>query len=146
MLSYPVNLEAAEEGGFVVSFPDLPEAHTQGEDRDEALLQAADALETALSFYVEDGRDLPRASAPQGGQPVVSPSALGGMKLAVYHAMRQQGVRKAELARRLNWRLPQVERMLDLNQGVKFERLETALAALGKAVDIKVRNATEQAA
>ena len=53
MLDYPVILEAQSEGGFVVTFPDVPEAITQGEDEDEALLYAVDALETALSFYVE---------------------------------------------------------------------------------------------
>ena len=63
-LNYPAYLAAAKEGGFVISFPDVPEAHTQGEDKAEALLRAADALETALSFYTDAGRDLPRASKP----------------------------------------------------------------------------------
>lgn len=57
MLDYPVILEAQPEGGFVVTFPDVPEAITRGED--EALLYAVDALETALSFYVDDRKPLP---------------------------------------------------------------------------------------
>ena len=52
-LDYPVHLEAAEEGGFIVTFPDVPEAITQGEDEDEALMRAVDALETAFSFYID---------------------------------------------------------------------------------------------
>jgi len=40
-LSYPVDLEVAEEGGYGVSFPDVPEATTQGDDEGEALLDAA---------------------------------------------------------------------------------------------------------
>ena len=32
MFEYPVLLTPAEEGGFVVTFPDVPEAITQGED------------------------------------------------------------------------------------------------------------------
>ena len=58
MFDYPVVLEPQPEGGFVVTFPDVPEAITQGEDEDEALLYAIDALETALSMFVETRRPL----------------------------------------------------------------------------------------
>lgn len=70
MLDYPVVLEAQPEGGFVVRFPDIPEAITQGDDEDEALLYAVDALETALEIYVEERRPLPVPS-PAEGRPVV---------------------------------------------------------------------------
>ena len=72
MLDYPVTLEAQPEGGFVVTFADIPEAITQGEDEDEALLNAVDALETALEIYVEQRRPLPMPS-PALGRPVVRP-------------------------------------------------------------------------
>jgi predicted RNase H-like HicB family nuclease len=52
MFDYPVVLSAQAEGGFVATFPDVPEAITQGEDRDEVLLYAVDALKVALSFYI----------------------------------------------------------------------------------------------
>ena len=81
-LDYPVHLETAEEGSFIVTFPDVPEAITQGEDEDEALLRAVNALETALSFYINDRRPLPIPSAA-AGRPVVRPFAL---------EMRQAGV------------------------------------------------------
>ena len=48
-LAYPVVLEAAADGGFVVSFPDVPEAHTQGADKDEALARAIDACPSRKS-------------------------------------------------------------------------------------------------
>ena len=71
MFDYPVNLEPQPNGGFVVTFPDIPEAITQGEDREEALLYAVDALETALSFYVDSRRALPVPSKAKRGQLVV---------------------------------------------------------------------------
>jgi hypothetical protein len=37
-------------------------------------------------------------------------SALGMAKTALYDGMREQGVGRAELARRLRWHLPQVNR------------------------------------
>lgn len=94
-LDYPVRLASAEEGGYVVTFPDVPEAITQGEDRDEALRRAVDALETALEFYTDDGRDLPRASKPRRGQRTVRPGAQVCIKLAIYQTMRDEGVRKS---------------------------------------------------
>jgi antitoxin HicB len=74
-MHYPVNIEPTDSG-FFVSFPDVPEALTQGETNEEALTMAADALETALEFYFEDERRVPLPSKPKPGQPVVklSPS------------------------------------------------------------------------
>ena len=106
MLDFPVVLSAQPEGGFVVTFPDVPEAITQGEDEEEALLYAVDALETALSFYVDARKNLPLASRPKRGQRTVRPSALEGAKLGVYQAMTEQGIKKAELARRLGCTCP----------------------------------------
>ena len=134
-LDYPVHLEAAEEGGFVVTFPDVPEAITQGEDEDEALLQAVDALETALSFYIDDRRPLPTPSAA-AGRPIVRPSALESAKLALYAEMNTQGIRKSELARRLGWRPPQVDRLFDLRHASRFDQIEAAARALGRRVNV----------
>jgi antitoxin HicB len=100
-LNYPVRLEPAEEGGFVVSFPDVPEAYTQGDDEAEALLRAANALETALAFYTDAGRDLPKAGKPKRGQRTVRPSVQACIKLSSYQTMRDEGVRKAQFARHL---------------------------------------------
>jgi antitoxin HicB len=137
-LNYPVNLQPAEEGGFVVTFPDVPEAITQGEDMDEALMRAVDALETALSFYTGEGRGLPKASRAKRRQRVVRPSALAGIKLAIYQTMRDQGVRKSELARRLGWHLPQVDRLLDLDHASRLDQAEAALSSLGHTLEISV--------
>jgi antitoxin HicB len=134
-LNYPVHLKAAEEGGFVVTFPQVPEAITQGDDEGEALANAVDALETALSFYIDAGRDLPKAGK---GKRTVRPSALGCIKLAIYHSMREQGVKKSELARRLGWHMPQVDRLLDLTHSSRLDQVEAALASLGRTLEVKV--------
>lgn len=135
-LNYPVHLEPAEEGGFVVTFPDVPEAITQGEDEGEALLRAVDALETALSFYTDDGANLPKASKPKGNQYTVRPSAQACISLSIYQTMRDQGVRKSELARRLGWHMPQVDRLLDMNHASRLDQVEVALAALGQRLEV----------
>jgi antitoxin HicB len=140
---YPLHLEPAAEGGFVVTFPDVPEAITQGDDAPTALLHAAAALETALEFYTDEGRDLPSASKASRGQATVRPRVQACIKLAIYQTMRDQGVRKSELARRLGWHLPQVDRLLDLHHASRLDQAETALAALGRrlVVDLWPANA-----
>ncbi len=134
---YPVKLEQ-DDGSVLVTFPDVPEAVTFGADEDEALLQAVDALETALSFYVEARKPLPMPGKPARGQKTVQPSPLECAKLGVYQAMMEQGIKKAELARRLGWHMPQVDRLFDLRHASKFEQIEAAAVALGKHLRVSV--------
>jgi len=137
VLDYPVTL-TPDEGTVLVTFPDVPEAITFGADEDEALLQAVDALETALSFYVEARKPLPVASKPKRGQRTVRPSALEGAKLGVYQAMMEQGIKKAELARRLGWHMPQVDRLFDLRHASRLDQIEAAARALGRHLDVRI--------
>lgn len=58
-------------------------------------------------------------------------SALGMAKTALYEAMREQRVGRAQLARRLRWHLPQVARVPDLRHASRMEQVEAALAAPG---------------
>jgi antitoxin HicB len=59
MLQYPVSFERDSNGTVLVSFPDIPEAHTYGVDTGDALARAPDALETALAVYMDLRRDIP---------------------------------------------------------------------------------------
>ena len=122
----------------LVTFADVPEALTFGADDDEALLQAVDALETALSLYVEARRPLPVASKPKRGQRTVRPSALDGAKLGVYQAMTEQGIKKAELARRLGWHMPQVDRLFDLRHASRLDQIDAAARVLGRRLEVRV--------
>ncbi len=141
MIKYPVRLEPDTNETVLVSFPDIPEAHTFGEDDEEALVRAVDALKSALMMYIEERKDIPRPSRiSRRGKWVVLP-ALTEAKVSLYQAMRQAGVRKAELARRLRWHMPQVDRLLDLRHASRLDQLEAAFAALDKRLSIEVVNA-----
>lgn len=137
MFDYPVIL-TPDGDTVLVTFVDVPEALTFGADEDEALLQAVDALETALSFYVEARKALPAASKPKRGQRTVRPSALEGAKLGVYQAMTEQGIKKAELARRLGWHMPQVDRLFDLKHASRLDQIEAAARVLGRQLEVRV--------
>ena len=143
MLRYPVILERDTNGTTRVEFPDVPEANTFGEDAAEALIHAVDALESALSLYVEDRRDIPKPSPVKSrGKAVILP-ALTEAKLALYSAMRANRVGKAELARRLNWHPPQVDRLLDLLHASRLDQLEAAFRVLGKRLCVVVQEAAQ---
>ena len=137
MFDYPVTL-TSDDGTVLVTFADVPEAITFGADEDEALLNAVDALETGLSFYVDARKSLPAVSQPAPGQKTVRPSALECAKLGVYQAMTEQGIKKAELARRLGWHMPQVDRLFDLRHASKLDQIEAAATVLGRHIEVRV--------
>ena len=140
MLRYPVRLERDTNGTILAGFPDVAEAHTFGEDRDQALARAVDALETAFMGYMEDRRAIPGPSSFKRGPSVALP-ALTEAKLALYSAMRAGRIGKAELARRLNCHLPQVDRLLNLRHGSRLDQLEAAFRALGKELSLQILDA-----
>jgi antitoxin HicB len=139
--SYPVTLTAdEEEGGYVVTFADIPEAITQGEDVADSLVQAADALEEAIAGRIRRGDDLPAPSAPDPDQPVVPVPAQTAAKAALYLALREAGLSKVELATRLGCDEKEVRRLLDPRHPSKLPRLQEALAVLGKRLAVRLEN------
>ena len=137
-MRYPVRLKAAEEGGYVVTFPDIPEAITQGEDRNDALHHAAEALETALEFYFEDRRPVPAPSKPKRGQAVVELPSSVAAKVLLLNEMLRQKVRPAELARRMGTTPQEVNRITNIRHTTRIDRVDTALRALGKRLLLRV--------
>ena len=136
-MRYPARLKAQEEGGYVVTFPDIPEAITQGEDIEDALMHAADALESALDFYFEDRRPVPLPSKPKRGHHVVELPVSVAAKVLLLNEMLRQKVKAAELARRLGTTPQEVNRLTNLRHATKIDRVDSALRALGKRLIVK---------
>lgn len=61
-LFYPAIFHVAEEGGFWITFPDLPECMTQGDNMQEAYEMAVDALGLALVSREQEKLEIPTAS------------------------------------------------------------------------------------
>ncbi len=135
---YPVLLTPAKEGGFVVTCRDLPEVITQGEDLHDALMQAADAIEEAFAARIDDGLEFPPPTEAQEGEHLVAPSAEMVAKAALYVALREAGVSKMELARRLGVDEKVVRRLLDPHYRSKLPRLAEAVQALGRRLRIEL--------
>ena len=118
MISYPIKLEN-DANTILATSPDFPELTTFGDDRSEALSRAVAALEEAIAARIHTGQDIP---TPSRGKPRVAIPTLTEVKVALYQGMKEQGVGKAELARRLSWHLPQVDRVLDIRRQSRLDR------------------------
>jgi antitoxin HicB len=155
---YRVVLEPDDNGTLLVTCPDLPEVTTWGEDQDDALQRAADAIEEALAARIAHREPIPepsKTSAPGrsrqlniaiAAKPRSTPrmSALPALtvaKVVLYRVAYDAGITKAELARRLGWHAPQVDRLLDLRHRSKVEQIEQALRTLGKRLVVGVQDA-----
>jgi len=135
--AYPAILDAEPEGGFTVTFEDVPGV-TYGADRAEALRQAEDLLEEAILGMLAHGEDIPPPSAAPADEyhPLVYLPALTAAKLEAYRAMREAGLSKSALAARLGWQPSQVTRLFDGRHASRLDQIEAALAVLGRRLVI----------
>ena len=138
---YPCVLAPEEEGGFYVTFPDVPGALTGGKDRVEALTMAEDALTTALAGYVEERWDIPVPSAVVDGQDLIAVPSIVAAKLALYTAMRRQGISKTALAKRLGLSESAVRKLTDPDHRSHISSVEAALRAVGRSLVVGDRAA-----
>jgi len=140
--TYPASFLREKNGrGFHVRFPDLPEALTGGDDLEDTLVHAADCLAEAIAGRIARGDAIPRPTKAKRGQRLVSVPLYLAPKLALYLAMRDRGTRKTELAKRLGVSETVVRRMLDPKHDTKPERIQAALAALGKRIVVTFEDA-----
>src|SRR5580658_10661085 len=98
---YPAKLTAGSDGRILVEFIDFPRLATDGKDKREALEEAMDALGSDLSIRLSRREEIPAPSAPKRGQRLVPVPLWLAPKLALYLAMRDQGLSNLELGRKL---------------------------------------------
>ncbi|WP_315710944.1 type II toxin-antitoxin system HicB family antitoxin [Brenneria uluponensis] len=132
-MRYPVKLDH-ENGVFVVSFPDIPEALTQGESQEEALQMALDALVTSFEFYFEDSEKVPAPSAITDDY-VDVPASIAG-KVIMLNAFIDSGLTQVELASRMGIKKQEVTRLFDLHHSTKIDTIQKAISALGKRLEL----------
>jgi antitoxin HicB len=140
MLQYPVTLKK-ERGRILVTFPDFPDVHTFGDDEAEALRRAVDALETYFMGMIEDREPIPAPRTLLKKGIAITLPVLTEAKLKLYELMRSEGIGKAEMARRLNCHLPQIDRLLDLEHASRLDQIEQAFLAIGKRLRISLEDA-----
>jgi antitoxin HicB len=138
--AYPYVAEPQAEGGWTVTFPDVPEAITQGDTEEEVVAMAEDALVTALSFYIDEGQALPRPSASHNHHLAIVPPLVAA-KLALHDAMLAAGMSNVVLGRRMGLEDKAVRRLRDPLHRSHIGTIEAALRILGRRLVIDVTNA-----
>jgi len=139
--TYPAKFTAASDGRVLVEFIDLPRVSTDGKDEHEAMEEATDALGSELSIRLSRREEIPAASAAKRAQRQVPVPLWLAPKLALYLAMRDQGVNNSQLGRRLGVHERVIRRMLNPEHATNAKKIQAALAALGKQMTVEVRDA-----
>jgi antitoxin HicB len=138
--TYHVVLTEDASGGYVVNCPDLPELLTQGEDRADAVANAIDALEEAIAGRVRRGDDIPDPSEPPEEHVVelIRLPPIMAAKAALAIALRESGLSQSAFARETGVDEKEVRRLLDPRHPSKLPRLQKALLAVNREVEIRV--------
>ena len=142
--AYPCDIRRDEEEArasgreaYVVTFPDVYGANTGGWSWQEALDLAKDCLGVALGMYVKARQDIPAPSRPADDQVLIAVPPILAAKLALYTAMREQGVTSVALARRLGVQENAVRRLLDPGHRSHVSSVERALQVLGRSLVVE---------
>lgn len=136
MFTYPIELIEQAEGGYLVTFPDLSEAITQGESEEHAIEEAIDCLEEAIANRIEMKLDIPKGSKPTNKQTTIALPITMAAKAALYLTVRQRKLTNTGLAQKLNCDEKEVRRLLDPHFNSKIPRIEEALHKLGQRLEI----------
>lgn len=138
MLIYPITLAPDTNETLLVGFVDLPGVHSVGEDEEAACINAQEALRLALEGFIDERKAVPLPSKLKRGQRGAELSILDSAKVLIWNEMLGQGLRKSDLARRLDVHMPQVDRLFELGHPSKFDFVEKAASALGKKLSIEL--------
>jgi antitoxin HicB len=133
---YRYKLERQRNGWWLVRFPGIPEALTEGETEVEARNNAVDCVIAALEGYMKAGKALPRHGAYQTGPDRAVLPSLVTAKLAVYDRMRERGWSKLKLAKELGMPENSVRRLLDLRHSSHMWIIDEALAKMNSELSI----------
>jgi len=138
VLTYPYTLTSDTNGTLLVLFPDFPEAASVANNEQDAAINALEALEAVLEIYFDERRPIPLPSLTRASKNSVTLPAVVTSKVFLSNEMIRQGVRKAEMARRLGVHTPQVDRLLNLRHSSRIEQVEAALEKLGRRLDVSI--------
>lgn len=135
---YPVKFMSNDEGGFIGTFRDIPEAITEVWPEENFIEVATDALVTAIDFYLEDCQKLPEPSEPLEDEVLIEVPASVMIKILLLNSMLEANLRPADLARKMKKRPQEVTRILDLKHSTKIDTLALAFSAMGKTLAFSV--------
>ncbi|QLB13141.1 antitoxin HicB [Bisgaardia hudsonensis] len=135
---YPAIFTNALEGGYVVTFPDIPEAITQGNTFEEAIEMAEDVLLSCVEIYFSEDRKFPQNRALLENETAVSLPESVYLKILLHNTMIEQSISKVQLARLTNIRPPEIQRILTPTHNTKIDTIGRVFHTLGKQLQITI--------
>jgi antitoxin HicB len=143
MITYRIETTPDDNDTLLVTCPSFPEVTTFAPNDSEQLTAIAlKAIEEAIAARISDGDPLPRAATAverkrHKGLYVKLP-LLTALKVQLYDAIREAGISRAELARRLGWHREQVDRLFRLDHASRVDQIEAAFKELHRDIDVRV--------
>jgi len=139
MFKYPVKVSFDEDTEqYEISFRDFDNLHSVAFTEDDIELEAQDTLTGMIGELIDSRMPIAGPSSAEEGEMVIHLPVLTCLKAALHNAMISTGTRKADLARKLNQKGPQIDRLLDVSHASKVETLEQALYLMGYEVSVSV--------
>ena len=140
-ITYQALLDPQPDGGFTVTFPDLPDAITEGESEAEALFNAAEVLTLTLEGRMDEGEAIPKPGKHRGIW--VSPSPACQAALLVRRTRAERPL--SDLARALETSWAAAQRLEDPHHATTVRQLDRVAAAYGKRLVLSFAPATDSA-
>ncbi len=138
MIKYRVKLTPDDNDTFLVTSPDFPEVITFGDTRNDALKYAAGAFREIIAGYMHDKKPIPSPSKVRAKDDFITLPLQTELKIRMYESLRDSGMKKSELARKMKLHRQEMERLLDFNKSTNLDRIESAFAAMGKRISFEV--------
>lgn len=127
-IAYQAVLKPQPGGGFTVTFPDLPDAITEGDSEAEALFNAAEVLTLTLEARMDEGVAIPKPSSRQGAWVYPSPPCQAALLIRKTRAKRPL----SDLARTLQTSWAAAQRLENPHHATTIQQLDRAASAYGK--------------
>ena len=130
-IEYPAMIKPQEPDGYLVTFPDIEEAFTEGDTLEEALFNAAEVLSLVLESRIDDREEIPEPGKKTGRNVhMIAPDVKIQAALLVRKNRKDKSL--AELARMLGTSWPSVQRLENPHHSPTLKMLDRTAAALGK--------------
>ena len=135
---YPAVLTPNGEGGYIVTFRDVPEAITEIWDKNELKETATDCLVTAVDFYIEDHRLFPAPSKTKKDDVIIQLPISISAKILLLNTMVSGNIRPVDLAKKMGIKPQEVNRIIDTGHTTKIDTIAKALSVLGKNLQLSI--------
>lgn len=135
-MKYNINIQKDDNGEYLATFPDVPEAVTTVDSLDDLQIQALDALISAFDFYIEDKKPIPIPKKITK-EFVMLPTALTA-KVYLYNEWLASNLKKVDIANKMGMKPSNLERLFNFRYRSKIEAIEQAINVLGKHLDVRI--------